>query len=177
MKRAMIPVLLALALPIAAWARGFDITDQRGTISISDSGIASKGPQMTQYNDIEAPPGHSLGSVSFTVGALMSGSIQAGGTFSSAGSSLVVIGRGHYGEPIGVIFNGAFTGSVDWTLVSAQGQSLVYQLSGAIKGVGHKGKKVSGMSVQTIAATREELAKGVAHIQLGSTISDFNAGH
>ena len=89
-----------------------------------DSGITSKGSQLTSFNGIQAPPGHSLGSVSYSTGALISGSIAAGGIFSSAGSTFDVVGKGNYGEPKGPIFTGGFTGDIAWTLVSHTGSKL-----------------------------------------------------
>jgi len=113
--------LLALALPMAAWADTITLTNEFGSISISAAGITSRGSQLSSFNGITAPAGHALGSVSFSVGALTSGSIRWGGTFSSSGSWFTVMGIGKYGEPKGTIFNGSFVGPVDWTLTSAPG--------------------------------------------------------
>src|SRR5216684_5313862 len=93
MKAALFLIVLALALPITAFADGIVLINQNGSIAISSAGISSTGSQLTSFNGIVAPPGHSLGSVRFSTGALMSGSIAAGGTFSSTGSSFVVIGK------------------------------------------------------------------------------------
>jgi hypothetical protein len=122
MRRVVVLALLALALPIAAWADGIDLTNQYGSISISNAGISSTQSQLTSFNGIVAPAGHSLGSVSFSTGALTSGSLRWGGTFSATGSTFVVIGKGKYGEPKGTIFSGSFVGPITWTLTSAPGR-------------------------------------------------------
>ncbi len=169
MRRVVVLALLALALPIAAWADGIDLVNQFGSISISNAGITSTQSQLTQFNGIVAPKGKSLGSVSFTTGALTSGSIAAGGTFSSTGSTFVVIGKGNFGEPKGVIFSGSFVGPIDWTLTSKVGGTLTYTLSGTISGMLYDGRMVTGTTTQTIYSTNGQLAAGIGHIRVGNT--------
>src|ERR1700732_938070 len=82
MKAAFLLIVLALALPLTAFADGIVITNQLGSIAISNAGITSIGSQLTSFNGVKAAPGHSLGSVSFSTGVLTTGSIAAGGTFS-----------------------------------------------------------------------------------------------
>lgn len=169
MRRVVVLALLALTLPIASWASGINLVNSHGSVTISTSGISSVGSQLTQFNGIMAAPGTSLGSVTFSTGALTSGSLMTGGTFSSTGSSFVVVGKGNQGQPKGVIFNGAFTGTIQWTLVSQSGQSLVFQLSGDIAGTLFNGRMVHGTTTQTIYTTVSQLAKGVGHIRGGTT--------
>ena len=171
MRRVVVLALLALALalPMAAWADGIVLVNQFGSIGISDAGISSTQSQLTQFNGIVAPKGHSLGSVSFTTGALVSGSIAAGGVFSSTGSTFVVIGKGNYGEPKGTIFSGSFVGPVDWTLTSKVGGKLTYTLSGTISGMLYDGRMVTGTTSQTIYSTNGQIAAGIGHIRVGST--------
>lgn len=169
MRRVVALALLALTLPMAAWASGIDLTNKFGTISISDSGITSKGSELTSFNGIVAPKGHSLGTVSFSTGALTSGSIAAGGTFSSVGSTFVVVGKGNYGQPKGVIFNGTFVGDVSWTLVSAGKQKVEYTLSGNLAGQLYNGRMVTGTTTQNIYSTVGQLSHGIGHVSLGDT--------
>jgi hypothetical protein len=169
MRRVVLLALLALALPIAAFADGIDLTNQFGSISISNSGISSTGSQLESFNGITAPKGHSLGSVSFKTGALLTGSISGGGTFSATGSSFIVIGKGNYGQPKGTIFTGSFVGPITWTLVSQVGQELTYTLTGDITGTLYDGRTVSGTTTQTFYTVPGQLAKGIGHIRLGTT--------
>lgn len=169
MRRVVVLALLALALPIAAWADGINLTNEFGTISVSTSGITTRGSELTSFNGIVAPKGHSLGTVSYSTGALTSGSIAGGGVFSSTGSSFNVIGRGNYGQPKGVIFSGAFVGNIDWTLVSQVKTKLTYTLSGEISGQLYTGRMVTGSTTQTIVSTAGQLQNGVGHITLGNT--------
>jgi hypothetical protein len=169
MRRVLVVSLLALALPMSVWATNISLTNQRGTISMSDAGIVSKGSQLTSFNGIQAPPGKSLGTVSYSTGALVSGSVAAGGIFSSAGSTFDVIGKGNFGEPKGPIFTGGFTGDINWTLVSQTGSKLVYTLSGSLAGQLYNGVMVTGTTNQTITTHPGQLNQGIGHITLGST--------
>jgi PEP-CTERM motif len=169
MRRVLVLALLALALPMAAWADGIDLTNHFGTISITTAGITSKGSQLWSYNSIVAPAGKGLGSVTFTTGALLTGSIANGGTFSSVGSTFVVIGKGNYGQPKGTIFTGSFVGPITWTVVSKVGQNWTFQLSGEIQGTLYDGRTVSGTTTQIIYSVPAQLAKGIGHIRLGTT--------
>jgi hypothetical protein len=169
MRRVLVLALLALALPMAAWADGIDLVNKFGSISISAAGITSRGSQLKQFNGVVASPHRSLGSVSFSTGALVSGSILTGGTFSDAGSSFVVIGRGNQVPHKGTIFSGTFVGPITWTLVSQQGQSLTYELSGTIQGTLWNGRFVTGTTTQTIYSVPAQILGGVGHIRVGNT--------
>lgn len=168
MKAALLLIVLALALPLTAFADGIVLTNQLGSIAISNAGITSTGSQLMSFNGIKALPGHSLGSVSFSTGAMTSGSIAAGGTFSSSGSTFNVTGNGK-GVPHGAIFTGSFTGPITWTLISKIGADLTYTLSGAISGMLYTGRMVSGTTTQTIYSTSGQLSQGIGHIRAGST--------
>jgi hypothetical protein len=170
MRRVVFLAILALALPMAAWADGIDLTNEFGSLSISSSGISSRGSELKSFNGITAPAGHSLGSVSFTTGALASGSIRYGGTFSATGSSFVVIGVGKYGEPKGTIFSGTFVGPITWTLTSGPGvNNLTYTLSGTIEGMLYDGRMVTGTTTQNVYTVNGQLAQGIGHIRVGTT--------
>jgi hypothetical protein len=167
MKAALILIVLALALPLTAFADGITLTNRFGSIAISNAGITSIQSQLTSFNGIVAAKGQSLGFVSFSTGALISGSISAGGTFSSVGSTFVVTGNAK-GVPNGALFTGAFTGPIAWTLVK-QGGSVIYTLSGTISGVLYTGRTVSATVTETIFSTRQQLNKGIGHISGGTT--------
>ena len=169
MKAALILFVLVLALPRAAFADGINLTNRFGSIAISNAGITSTQSELMSFNGIVATKGHSLGSVAFSTGALISGSISAGGTFSSVGSTLVVTGNGSQGVPKGVIFNGAFTGPITWMLVSKHGANVTYTLSGTISGMLYTGRMVSGTTTQTIYSTSGQMSQGIGHVRAGST--------
>jgi hypothetical protein len=167
MRAALFVIVFTLALPLSAFADGITVTNRFGSIAISNAGITSMQSQLTSFNGIVAAQGHSLGSVSFSTGPLISGSISAGGTFSSVGSTFVVAGKAK-GVPAGALFTGAFTGPIAWTLVK-QGGTVIYTLSGTISGVLYTGRTVSATVTETIFSTRQQLNKGIGHISGGTT--------
>jgi hypothetical protein len=169
MKAALILIVLVLAFPHAAFADGINLTNRFGSIAISSAGITSTQSELMSFNGIVATKGHSLGSVTFSTGALISGSISAGGTFSNVGSTLVVTGNGSQGVPKGAIFNGAFTGPISWMLVGTHGANVTYTLSGTISGTLYTGRTVSGTLTETISSSSQQLSKGIGHIRGGTT--------
>jgi hypothetical protein len=94
-KTLLLIVLAAVASFTATFARAdsyINFTDQFGTANIIDAGIFSHGVQLTGYAGVHSKPNHALGSVTFDVGPLLTGSIFGGGTFSSAGSVFDITG-------------------------------------------------------------------------------------
>ena len=171
MRRVVVLALLALALPIAAWADGITLTNQFGTVSVSASGVSSFGSQLKSFNGISAAPGHSLGSVSFTTGAMTGGTLAGGGTFSSVGSSFTVVGKGNWAHGHNtVIFSGSFTSDISWTLTAQSGQLKTYTMAGAISGQLWDGRTVTGTTQQTIyVLNNRQFSQGIGHIHAGTT--------
>src|SRR5258708_22518698 len=144
MRRVVVLALLALALPMAAWA-DIILTNQFGTVSVSAAGVSSFGSQLHSLNNVVATPGHSLGTVSFTTGALIGGTLAGGGTFSSVGSTFNVVGKGNWAHGNNTaIFTGSFTDNISWTLTGVNGQTRTYTLSGTISGQLWDGRTVTG---------------------------------
>ena len=170
MRRVVVLALLALALPMAAWADVI-LTNQFGTVSVSAAGVTSFGSQLKSFNSIVAAPGHSLGSVSFTTGAMNGGTLAGGGTFSSVGSTFNVVGKGNWAQGHNTaIFTGSFTGNISWTLTAVSGQLKTYTLSGAIVGQLWDGRTVSGTTQQTIfVLNNNQFLEGKGHIHTGTT--------
>lgn len=169
MRRVLVLALLALALPMAAWADGITLVNEYGSVSVTAAGVVTTGSELKQFNGIVAPPGKSLGSVSFATGTLATGTLLNGGTF-NGGGSFVVKGVGKYGEPKGTIFSGSFVGPVIWTLTSPPGnKSRTYTLSGTISGMLYTGRHVSGTTTQNIFTSNGQLSQGIGHIRIGTT--------
>jgi hypothetical protein len=141
--------LLALALPVAAFAGNVDFGNTGGTLAGTTAGLTLTGSNLTSANGVglglcsDATP---CGNLSFTTGALTSGSLSGGGTFSSAGSTFSIMGNGTDGLP-SVIFTGTFIGTIDWTAQPC-GSGMCYTLFGSISGTWFNGSTVSGASVQ-----------------------------
>jgi PEP-CTERM motif len=168
MRRVVILALLALALPLAAWADTIDVTNKYGSINISLNGIVSTHSQMRSFNGSFASPRGSLGYVSFGTGAFSGSSLASDGTFSATGSWFDIV-RGS-GKHAVTIFSGAFVGPIDWTVTSAPGSHhLTFELTGDIKGMLSNGHVATGTTTQYFTTTGYQLGKGVAHITGGST--------
>ena len=172
MRRVVVLALLALALPMAAWA-DIILTNQFGTVSMSNAGIVSKGSQLKTFNGFVAAPGHSLGSVSFTTGAFNTGSgtLASGGSFSSVGSTFDVIGKGNWAHGHNTaIFTGSFTGNITWTLTAQVNQLKTFTLEGAISGQLWDGRTVTGKTQQTIYVLNgRQFSQGIGHLHAGIT--------
>ena len=170
MRRVVVLALLALALPMAAWA-DIILTNQFGTVSVSASGVSSFGSQLHSYNGIVAAPGPSLGSVSFTTGAMNGGTLAGGGTFSSVGSTFKVVGKGNWAQGHNTaIFTGSFTGNISWTLTAVSGQLQTFTLAGDISGQLWDGRTVTGKTQQIIYVfNKKQFSQGVGHIGVGRT--------
>ena len=145
-KNAALLSLLVLALPLAAFAgSNVDFTNSGGTLSGTNSGLSLTGSALVAVNGLGGglKTGNDLGTLSFSTGALTSGSLQTGGTF-AAGGSFVITGNGTDGVPSGVIFNGAFTGPVTLTLVTLANGTHNYTLTGSLSGTWYSGSTVEG---------------------------------
>src|SRR5947208_12252290 len=113
MKKLVLLAVLALALPIAAFADGgVDYTNSGGTLAGSNSGLTLSGSTLIAANGLNGGgliTGSNLGSLSFATGALSSGSLQAGGTF-AAGGWFTITGNGSKSIPNGTRTTGTVPG-------------------------------------------------------------------
>src|ERR1039458_7639362 len=121
MKRIVLMALLAMALPLAAFASGVDFTNSGGTLTGSSGGLSLTGSDLIAVNGLNGlglVTGNDLGSLSFSTGSLISGgSLQMGGSF-KGGGSFIITGNGTRGIPNTTLFNGSFTGPVNDRLKS-----------------------------------------------------------
>jgi hypothetical protein len=169
MKQIVWLLLLTLAVPVAGFANSVDFTNSSGTLSGGNSGLSLSGSTLIAIN---APPlgliTGNLGGVTFSTGALSSGSLQTGGTF-AAGGTFVITGNGTDGIPNGVIFNGTFSGPVTWTLITLSNGTHNYTLTGALTGTWFSGQTVYGATVQLTVNTGTGFFNGSTTISSGDT--------
>ncbi len=171
MKRFLWIALLALALPMAAFASsGVDFTNSGGTLSGSSAGLTLSGSELIAVNGLNGMGlvTGALGSVTFSTGALTSGSLLMGGTF-AAGGSFVIDGNGLGGIPTGAIFTGSFDGPVTWTMIPLANGTIHYTLSGTISGAWYNGTTVYGAFVQLTINTGKGGFNGTTRISSGDT--------
>lgn len=157
MKRIVLMALLALALPLAAFAGDVDFGNNGGTLSGSSAGLTLTGSELTNvtgFNGMGLIQG-GLGSLTFTTGALTSGNLTTDATF-AAGGSFEITGNGTNGIPNGVIFNGSFSSPVTWAVQPSPcgpNGSVCYTLSGSISGSYWNGTTTTTVNGATIQIT------------------------
>jgi hypothetical protein len=175
MKKTFWLTVLALALPMAAFANGVDFSNSGGTLAGTTSGLSLTGSTLIAVNGLNGGgliTGTDLGSMSFTTGALMAGgSLQNGGTF-AAGGSFTINGNGTSGIPNGVIFQGTFSSPVTWTLVTLANGTHNYTLTGVVSGTLHTsggGFFTNGVTVQLTINTGRGFFNGAVGISSGDS--------
>jgi PEP-CTERM motif len=165
MKRIVLMALLALALPVAAFATEIDFTNSGGSISGNSAGLTLSGSELIaiHVNGGGTTTG-TLGAVNFTTGALTSGNITTGATF-AAGGTFTIIGTG-------VDFVGTFSGPVTWTPSGTVGVdgSIYYTLSGNVSGT-YNGVAFTGFTAQlTFLAGKNGFTGGPIALASGDTV-------
>lgn len=171
LRKFILLAIMALCLPIAALAdSGVDFTNSGGTLTGSNSGFSLSGSTLIAVNGLNGGgliTGSNLGSLTFTTGALTSGSLQMGGNF-AAGGTFTITGNGTNGLPNGTIFSGTFSGPVTWTLVTLANGTHNYTLSGSL--VGTLGSvSTNGVTVQLTINTGKGFFNGSTSISSGDT--------
>jgi hypothetical protein len=172
MKKIFLLAVLALALPTAVFAgSSVDFSNSGGTLSGTNSGLTLSGSTLFAVNGLNGGgliTGSNLGSVSFTTGALLTGSLQMGGTF-AAGGTFTVTGNGSNGVPSGVLFSGTFSTPVTWTLVTLANGTHNYTLTGTLTGTLGNGYSTQGVTVQLTINTGKGFFNSATTISSGDT--------
>src|SRR5215469_10745697 len=172
MRRVILLTLLALALPIAAFgSSSVDFTNSGGTLTGTNSGFSLANSTLVAVNGFNGGgliTGNNLGSVTLTTGALVSGSLQMGGTFASGGT-FTITGNGSNGLPNGTIFSGTFSGPVTWTLVTLANGTHNYTLTGNLSGVLTGTGAANGVTVQLTVNTGKGFFNGSVGLSSGDT--------
>lgn len=146
MKRIILMALLAMALPLAAFAdSSVEFTSMGGTLAGTTAGLSLTGSTLIGVSGLGGLGlvTGDLGSVAFSTSTMTSGDLQNGGSF-MAGGSFVITGNGTNGIPNATLFTGSFSGPVTWTLVTLANGTHRYTLSGAISGTWYTGQTVFG---------------------------------
>ncbi|MBZ5683970.1 MAG: PEP-CTERM sorting domain-containing protein [Acidobacteriia bacterium] len=169
MKRMILLFLLALALPMAAFANNsVDFTNAGGTLSGSSAGLSLTGSTLIAMGTGGGIITGNLGTLDFSTAGLTGGNLQTGATF-AAGGSFTITGNGTNGISNGVIFTGTFSGPVTWTMVTLANGTHNYTLSGALTGTWMGGGTVNGATVQLTINTGKGFFNGSTTISSGDT--------
>jgi PEP-CTERM motif len=171
MKKLVMLAVLALALPIAAFADGgVDYTNSGGTLTGSSSGLSLSGSVLSVVTGLNGggKVTGDLGTLSFTTGALLTGSLQTGGTL-AGGGTFTITGNGSNGIPNATLFSGTFTGPVTWTELTTANGTHYYTLTGTLQGTTYTGYSTVGATVQLTISTGKSAFNGSTMISSGDT--------
>ena len=178
MKKILLLAALALALPMAVFADSIDYSNSGGTLTASAGSAPTLTLSGSDLTEIRGFPGsqitgNDLGSVSFTTGALISGSLssQTAGVIATfaAGGTFMITGNGSNGAPTGVIFTGVFSTPVTVTLVTNADGTHNYQLSGSLSGTTASGFATTGPVFQQTVTTGLGYFNGAVEVGSGDT--------
>lgn len=165
------PACLSLFLipTLAAACSETDFSDMGGTLSGTNAGLKLSNSEIIAISGMHGLPAATgdLGTLSFSTGALSSGSLQMGGTFASGGS-FTIDGNGTARVPDGAIFSGSFTGPVTWTLTTLGNGTHDYILTGVVTGM-MGGVRETGVTVQLTVNTGKGYFGGSTQISSGDT--------
>lgn len=155
MKKVILMAVLALALPIAAFADSATFINDGGTLSVGPSTISLTNSNLVTITGLGGSGaifGTDLGTLSFTTGAF-TGNFNSSGTF-APGGTFTLTGSGQNGAPTGVIFSGEFIAGPDGSLPTWNASTINYDhsqqylLTGVISGTLADGTQVGGFTWQ-----------------------------
>jgi PEP-CTERM motif len=168
-------VALALLIPVAAMAdtlcqpASVCVTNNLGTLAGTTSGLTLTGSVVTEIGSFQ---GASLGSLTFSTGALLSGSLAGpAATFAGgAGSSFVIMEN--TSSFTGTLFSGTFSGPVNWTVtgdklnshgvvIGCMGGGCVYTLSGSLTGTWSNGITYDGATTQLTFSSKKPFSGSI----------------
>ena len=143
-------VVLALALPLAAFADNETLDFSGGTLSGSCFGYVLTGSQLTSVGIGTGAPILNLGTATFTTyyegafqGQFTLGNVTDGSGFQPGGTIAIV---GNSSDPAlnGVLFTGTFNQGGTWTYTTQPDGTYLYTLTGTVMGSTGAGNSASG---------------------------------
>jgi PEP-CTERM motif len=155
MRRVVLMAILALALPVAAFANSIAVTNIGGTISQNGSGgLTLSGSTIIHFGNTV---GSNLGTLSFSIdGPLATGDLQNGGTFSPGGTFTIAISGGP-------TYTGTFS-SATWIMQTDASGNHQYTLQATITG-----SNFSAFTFQ-VGLTQKGFFSGSTEVGSGDTV-------
>jgi hypothetical protein len=139
MKHTLWLLVLLFALPaFATSSQDISLASEGGMLTGSNAGLTLSSSILDDFNGTIG----SLGTLVFSTGKLLTGSLAQGGTF-AGGGSFTVTGNGTLGIHNGVIFSGVFD-KLTWTLLTLANGTHDYTLMGDFTGTWFTGQKIVG---------------------------------
>jgi len=171
MKRIFLMTLLALALPLSAFAGSVDFSNSGGTLTGSSAGLSLTGSEIIQATGLGTGAVGNDGTLSFSTGSFVS-TVGKVTTF-NGGGSFTITGNGSNGVPTGTIFMGSFSGPVTLTAGPAVSGGTIFTITGDISGTWFSGGTAIGLTNETWVgsfATGKNGFMGSATLGSGETI-------
>jgi hypothetical protein len=138
-------VVLALVLPVAAFADNSEIlTFSGGTLTGDSSGFTLTGSTLTSVAAGGGLITGTLGTVTFSTGYELSpGNVTDGSAF-SAGGNVTISADGSNPALNGMLFTGTFDQGGTWSVTNLPDGSFQYTLSGNVNGTTGNGNSANG---------------------------------
>jgi len=130
-----VPFLFAFLAQATLADQSRDFKNIGGALSESSADLSLTGSILDAIAPFSGTPAVGrTGIVSFPAGVLVSGSVQMGAIF-ARGVTFTISGTGTSGIVDGVLFSGAFTGPVSWTLTTLANGTHNYILTAVVTGI------------------------------------------
>jgi hypothetical protein len=144
-------VVLAIVLPLSAFADDISFTITGGTFTGDHQGYVLTGATLTGITGLggNTYSGTDLGTLSFNTSTLFQSNVISGGAF-VPGGSITVTGNGSDGVPSGTLFTGTFADGGTWGFVLQPDGSHLYTLTANVTGQTGSGNYASGVMTFTI---------------------------
>ncbi len=132
-RKVLLMLLLALALPIAAYADSdLSFTSSGGTLNGSSFGMSLVGSQLVGISGLGGSfSGTNLGSLEFTTALMAAPGNVIDGAHFLTGGTVTITGNGTNGAPSGILFSGAFSQSPTWVRTPG---TFIYTFTGVATG-------------------------------------------
>jgi hypothetical protein len=149
---------------------GTDFSNTGGTLTGTTASLSLSGSTLTVVAGFKggSVAAGDLGTVSFTTGALISGSIRGDATFAEGGTFRVE-GNGSNGIPSEVLFSGSFSSPSKWVITNLDNGTHNYTLTGEVRGM-MDGKAVDGVAMVLTINTGKGYFDGATAISGGDTV-------
>ncbi len=131
--KVLLMLILALALPIAAFADSdISFTSNGGTLNGSSFGMSLVGSQLVGISGLGGTfSGTNLGSLAFTTAIMASPGNVIDGAHFFTGGTVTITGNGSNGAPSGILFAGTFSQSPTWVRTAG---TYLYTFTGVATG-------------------------------------------
>jgi hypothetical protein len=156
-------ILLLMCSTLALASSNVSLTGEGGNLAGSNAGLTLSNQILANLDGVLG----NLGTVAFTTGSLVTGTLAGGGTFASGGL-FTVTGNGTLGVHTGVIFTGVFN-QLTWTLHSLSNGSHDYTMMGDFVGTWFTGQKLVGSFVLLTDNLGQELFEGDDGVKIASS--------